>query len=207
MKVSVAKPLRPRNAAVAAASPPVAVVPTAVWAKADPHRQPTDMPRSERLARPEVLACVGLGANLGDAAQAVRDAITSLAATPGVSLVQASSLYRSAPVDATGPDYINAVACIATTLTAPALLRVLQAIEQAAGRKRPYRNAPRTLDLDLLLYGDARVASPELTVPHPRMGERAFVLLPLREIAPALVGDAALLAVKAQPITRCGPGG
>ena len=165
------------------------------------------MPRSERLARPEVLACVGLGANLGDAAQAVRDAITSLAATPGVSLVQASSLYRSAPVDATGPDYINAVACIATTLTAPALLRVLQAIEQAAGRKRPYRNAPRTLDLDLLLYGDARVASPELTVPHPRMGERAFVLLPLREIAPALVGDAALLAVKAQPITRCGPGG
>ena len=206
-KVSVAKPPRPRNAAVAAASPPVAVVQTADRAKADPHRQPTDMPRSERLARPEVLACVGLGANLGDAAQAVRDAITSLAATPGVSLVQASSLYRSAPVDATGPDYINAVACIATTLTAPALLRVLQAIEQAAGRKRPYRNAPRTLDLDLLLYGDARVASPELTVPHPRMGERAFVLLPLREIAPALVGDAALLAVKAQPITRCGPGG
>ena len=160
------------------------------------------MTRSERLARPEVLAYVGLGANLGAAAQAVLDAIAALAVTPGVALVQASSLYRSAPVAAIGPDYINAVACISTRLTAPALLRALQAIENSAGRERPYRNAPRTLDLDLLLYGDARIASLELTVPHPRMGERAFVLLPLREIALELVRDEALEALPAQVIER-----
>ncbi len=204
----VAKPPpqpRPRSAAVAAASRPVAGVPTADLAKADPHRQPTDMSRSERLERPEVLAYVGLGANLGNAAQAVRDAIAALAVTPSVSLVQASSLYRSAPVDANGPDYINAVACISTTLNAPALLQALQAIENNAGRERPYRNAPRTLDLDLLLYGDARIASPDLTVPHPRMGERAFVLLPLREIAMELVRDEALEAVAAQVLERLCP--
>lgn len=165
------------------------------------------MTRAERLVRPEVLAYVGLGANLGNAAQAVRDAIAALAVTPGVSLVQASSLYRSAPVDATGPDYINAVACISTTLNAPALLQALQAIENNAGRERPYRNAPRTLDLDLLLYGDARIASPDLTVPHPRMGERAFVLVPLRELAPGLLSDVTLRTVAAQGIERLDPRG
>ncbi|WP_291011527.1 2-amino-4-hydroxy-6-hydroxymethyldihydropteridine diphosphokinase [Hydrogenophaga sp.] len=154
--------------------------------------------------RDEVIAYVGLGANLGDSPQAVRDAIAALAATPGVSLVQASSLYRSAPVDATGPDYINAVACISTRLTAPALLHALQAIENTAGRERPYRNAPRTLDLDLLLYGDAGIASPDLTVPHPRMGERAFVLLPLREISPGLIGDEDLQAVSLQVVEQLG---
>ena len=162
------------------------------------------MTRPERLARPEVLAYVGLGANLGNAAQAVRDAIAALAATPGVSLLQASSLYRSAPLDATGPDYINAVVCITTTLTAPALLRALQAIENNAGRERPYRNAPRTLDLDLLLYGDASIASPDLTVPHPRMGERAFVLVPLHEIAPRLIGENDMRVLAAQQIERLG---
>jgi 2-amino-4-hydroxy-6-hydroxymethyldihydropteridine diphosphokinase len=119
-----------------------------------------------------------------------------------VSLVQASSLYRSAPVDATGPDYINAVACISTTLTAPALLRALQTIEDTAGRERPYRNAPRTLDLDLLLYGSAHIASPDLTVPHPRMGERAFVLVPLSQVAPELVDTEALQAVAGQGVER-----
>ena len=154
--------------------------------------------------RDAVTAYVGLGANLGDAPQAVRDAIAALAATPDMSLVQASSLYRSAPVDATGPDYINAVVCISTCLTAPALLHALQAIENTAGRERPYRNAPRTLDLDLLLYGDARIASPDLTVPHPRMGERAFVLLPLREISPGLIGDEDLQAVSLQVVEQLG---
>lgn len=162
------------------------------------------MTRAERLVRPEVLAYVGLGANLGNAAQAVRDAIAALAVTPSVSLVQASSLYRSAPVDASGPDYINAVACISTTLNAPALLRALQAIEDSTGRERPYRNAPRTLDLDLLLYGDARIASPDLTVPHPRMRERAFVLLPLREISPGLIGDEDLQPVSLQLVEELG---
>lgn len=108
-------------------------------------------------------------------------------------------------MDSSGPDYLNAVAEVATTLTAPALLDALLAIEQAAGRERPYRNAPRTLDLDLLLYGEARIHSTRLTVPHPRMGERAFVLVPLAEIAPQLVSAAALRAVAGQRIERAGP--
>ena len=149
------------------------------------------------MQRPEVTAFVALGANLGDAVATVRGAIRTLATTPGVRLVVASNLYRTAPVDSSGPDYINAVARIATTLAAPALLDALQAIEQQAGRERPYRNAPRTLDLDLLLYGDARIESPRLTLPHPHLHERAFVLVPLAEIAPALVipgrGDVASL--------------
>jgi 2-amino-4-hydroxy-6-hydroxymethyldihydropteridine diphosphokinase len=152
--------------------------------------------------RPEVTAYVALGANLGDAAASLRQALQTLGATPGLRLVRTSSLYRTAPVDSSGPDYVNAVAEMATTLTAPALLRALQAIENAAGRERPYRNAPRMLDLDLLLYGSARIESPDLTVPHPRMGERAFVLVPLAEVAPALVGAEALQAVAGQGVER-----
>ena len=154
-------------------------------------------------ARAEVTAFIGLGANLGDPEQALRSAILQIGATPGVRMLQASSLYRSAPVDSSGPDYINAVAEIATTLTAPNLLAVLQAIEQSAGRERPYVNAPRTLDLDVLLYGNARITSPHLTVPHPRMGQRAFVLVPLKEIAPGLVSTDALGALAGQGIALC----
>ena len=152
------------------------------------------------MARPDVTAFIALGANLGDAAQALRDALNALLGVPGVRLVQASGLYRTAPIDSSGPDYVNAVAQVATTLTAPALLDALQSIENAAGRERPYRNAPRTLDLDLLLYGDARIDSPRLSVPHPRLWERAFVLVPLAEIAPHLVPPAALQAVAGQGI-------
>lgn len=148
--------------------------------------------------RSAVTAYIGLGANLGDPEQALRSAILQLGATPGVRLLQASSLYRSAPVDASGPDYINAVAEIATRLTAPNLLAALQAIEQAAGRERPYVNAPRTLDLDLLLFGSARMASTLLTLPHPRMWARAFVLRPLNELSPGLVSAEALQAVANQ---------
>ena len=152
------------------------------------------------MARDEVTAFVGLGANLGDAAQAVRSAIQQLGATPGLRVVRISTLYRTAPIDSSGPDYFNAVAEVATTLTAPDLLAALQAIEQAAGRERPFVNAPRTLDLDVLLYGSASIDSPWLTVPHPRMWERAFVLVPLAEIAPALVSREALNAVADQGI-------
>jgi 2-amino-4-hydroxy-6-hydroxymethyldihydropteridine diphosphokinase len=112
-------------------------------------------------------------------------------------------LYRSAPVDATGPDYLNAVAELHTTLDAMAVLDLLQSLENQAGRERPYRNAPRTLDLDLLLYGDARIDAPTLNVPHPRMWGRAFVLLPLAELAPEWVSDEALAAVQDQAIARC----
>ena len=150
--------------------------------------------------REPVTAFIGLGANLGDALAAVRQAIAWLGELPDTQLLQASRIYRSAPVDAGGPDYFNAVARIATRLTAPQLLAQLQALEQRAGRERPYRNAPRTLDLDLLLYGGARIASAALTVPHPRMHERAFVLLPLAELAPERVDPRELAAVAGQRI-------
>ena len=152
--------------------------------------------------RPEVQACVALGANLGDAVQSLRDALAALDAHPAVRVLRTSSFYRTAPVEASGPDFINAVALVATTLTAPGLLAVLQDIEQAAGRLRPYRNAPRTLDLDLLTYGTARIDSPALTVPHPRMMERAFVLVPLHEVLPALVPPRALDAVRPRAVER-----
>lgn len=129
---------------------------------------------------------IGLGANLGDAEATLKSAVAALAALPLTALSACSRIYRSAPVNAQGPDYLNAVAEVATALPPEALLRELQGIEQAHGRERPYRNAPRTLDLDLLLYGDQTIATPELTVPHPRMHQRAFVLLPLQELAPEL---------------------
>ncbi|MES2183913.1 MAG: 2-amino-4-hydroxy-6-hydroxymethyldihydropteridine diphosphokinase [Pseudomonadota bacterium] len=149
----------------------------------------------------KIAAFIGIGANLGDAATAVRTAFDALGALPATTLVRASPLYRSTPVDSSGPDYVNAVAEIATGLAPLDLLAALQGIEQAAGRTRPWRNAPRTLDLDLLLYGDRRIDLPGLTVPHPRMGERAFVLLPLAAIAPGRVAAEALAAVAGQGIS------
>ncbi|MFO1279768.1 MAG: 2-amino-4-hydroxy-6-hydroxymethyldihydropteridine diphosphokinase [Burkholderiaceae bacterium] len=149
-----------------------------------------------------VIAYVGLGANLGPARQHVTNALQSLDGLPGTRLLRRSSLYRSAPLEASGPDFINAVAALQTRLSAPELLVALQGLENAAGRSRPYPNAPRTLDLDLLLYGDARMDSPVLTVPHPRLAERAFVLLPLAEIAPERVSAAQLGAVKGQEIVK-----
>jgi 2-amino-4-hydroxy-6-hydroxymethyldihydropteridine diphosphokinase len=152
--------------------------------------------------RDGVTAYVGIGANLGDARAAVQRAIDDLGRLPATRLVARSSLYRSAPVDASGPDYVNAVAAVETRLTAPDLLVHLQALEQRAGRERPWRHAPRTLDLDLLLYGAARIESATLTVPHPRWQERAFVLVPLSEIASGLVSPGALAAVTSQVIAR-----
>jgi 2-amino-4-hydroxy-6-hydroxymethyldihydropteridine diphosphokinase len=131
-------------------------------------------------------AWVGIGANLGDAHANVLDALDRLTWTPGVRLLRASSLYRTAPIDSSGDDYINAVAEVDTSLSPRALLAALHGIEQAHSRERPYRNAPRTLDLDLLIYGDETIATATLTVPHPRMHERAFVLAPLAELAPGL---------------------
>jgi len=133
-----------------------------------------------------MIAYVGIGANLGDARANVLDALRRLALLDGTTVIETSGLYRTAPVDSNGPDYINAVACIDTAFDPCELLAALQDIEQAHGRERPYRNAPRTLDLDLLLYGDQRIESSTLTVPHPRMHERGFVLAPLAEIAPDL---------------------
>lgn len=151
---------------------------------------------------PPTTAWIGLGANLGERAGTLRTALAALAALPGTRLLRVSSLYRSAPVDAGGPDYLNAVAEIGTQLPPHDLLAALQAIEHAAGRERPYRNAPRTLDLDILLYGDLQSADATLTLPHPRLHERAFVLLPLAELAPERVLPQWLASVRGQAIER-----
>ena len=132
-------------------------------------------------------AFIGIGGNLGDARATVEDALRRLALLPDTTLSAQSRLYRTAPVDAGGDDYVNAVAQLDTSLTPHALLAALQAIELAHGRERPYRNAPRTLDLDILLYGELQLADDVLTLPHPRMAQRAFVLIPLLEIAPDAV--------------------
>lgn len=134
-----------------------------------------------------MISYVGIGANLGDARGNVDDAVARLGLLPESRLLRTSPHYRSAPIDSSGDDYVNAVAAIETRLSAEDLLAALHTIEAEHGRERPYRNAPRTLDLDLLLYGDAIIATDTLTVPHPRMLERAFVLRPLLDIAPAIV--------------------
>ena len=173
------------------------------------------MRRAGLLLKPEenghavVTAYIALGANLGDAAQSIRQAVLDINALPECSVKKTSSFYRTAPLEtlpghSPGDDYINAVAEIQTCLSAQCLLQHLQQIELAAGRNRPYVNAPRTLDLDLLLYGDDRIDLPQLSVPHPRMWQRAFVLVPLAEIAPGLVSDVQLNRVKNQRIERVG---
>lgn len=131
-----------------------------------------------------VEAYIGLGANVDDPKAQIASALGELAALPATQLVRASSLYRSAPWGyADQPDFLNAVAQLRTELAPQQLMRALIAIEQRHGRQRTFRNAPRPLDLDIILYGEGHIASAELTIPHPRMHERAFVLLPLFEIA------------------------
>lgn len=152
-----------------------------------------------------VMACVALGANLGDAVATVNQALRDVAALPHTQLLKASSLYRSAPYEAQGPEFINAVAMLQTHLSALDLLHALQALELQSGRERPYKNAPRTLDLDVIFYGEAVLSSPELTLPHPRWAERAFVLMPLAEVWPERVSSNQLIAVQDQvihPITQ-----
>ena len=133
-------------------------------------------------------AYIALGANLGDPASIVHSALAALADLPATRLVAASSLYRTAPVGLLNqPDFINAVACVDTTLAAPELLTALFSTEADFGRIRQQKNGPRRLDLDLLLYDDLLLETPDLVLPHPRMHLRAFVLAPLAEIAPDLL--------------------
>jgi len=133
-------------------------------------------------------AFVGVGANLGDAAAQVRAAIGALAALPGTRLVAASSLYRTAPLGyADQPDFINAAVLLETALAPRALLEALQAVEARAGRARSFKDAPRVLDLDLLLYGGEVLQEPDVVVPHPRLHSRAFALAPVVEIDPDAV--------------------
>ena len=167
------------------------------------------MPPSEpERAAARVRAFIGLGANLGNARATLESAVSQLATLPDTTLAARSSFYRTAPVDAAGPDFVNAVVELHTGLAPIRLLEALQDIERSHGRERPYRNAPRTLDLDLLLYGNEQIEAPVLTVPHPRAHERAFVLKPLLELDPAirLVGRGAarelLDAVGGQDVER-----
>lgn len=155
------------------------------------------------------LAYVALGANLGNPILTVKSAIGNLAALAETERVATSSLYRTSPVGLKNqPDFINAVVALETQLSPAALLEQLFVIELQFGRQRSVRNAPRTLDLDLLLHGDCVLATSQLTLPHPRMHERAFVLAPLAEIAPQAVIpghgpiDALLTTVADQAIER-----
>jgi 2-amino-4-hydroxy-6-hydroxymethyldihydropteridine diphosphokinase len=154
-----------------------------------------------------VTAYLALGSNLGNPAQSVHLARLAAGAILQTKLVAASGLYASKPIDATGGDYVNAVVKIETTLNAYELLAELQKLETQAGRassadRAHSHHAPRTLDLDILFYGSAQIDSKTLTVPHPRMWQRAFVLLPLHEIAPELVTKSELAAVENQEIKR-----
>lgn len=134
-----------------------------------------------------VQAYIGLGGNLGDPVANMQAALAQLSQTPQITNVRCSPFYRSAPVGYLDqPDFINAVAQLSTTLSARALLDALLATEHALGRERTFANAPRTLDLDLLLYGDIQLDHPALTVPHPRLHLRAFVLRPLADLSPTL---------------------
>ncbi len=131
------------------------------------------------------LALIALGSNLQQPQVQVAKAIQVLSQTPGLSLVKASSLYATAPVGYDNqPDFINAVIQVSTEIPAPELMQLLLDIEQTFGRERPFPNAPRILDLDLLDYAGLRMETAHLTLPHPRMHERGFVILPLAEIVP-----------------------
>ena len=150
--------------------------------------------------REPVIAYVAVGANLGDALQTVQASMDALGHLPGTRCTGRSRLYRTAPHEAQGPDFINAVVRLETRLSAPELLDALQDLESQAGRLRPYQNAPRTLDLDVLLYGQARMDSQRLTLPHPRMWGRAFVLYPLADLVPDLVTSTHWASVAGQSI-------
>lgn len=147
------------------------------------------MTLTTQLTQPAFRAAIGLGANLGDSAATLREALGALGQLPWTQVLAVSSFYRSAPVGAEGPDYVNAAAVLSTALGPRELLHALQGLEQAHGRERPYRHAPRTLDLDILWLDQWVCQSPELTVPHPRWAERAFVLEPLVEVLDRLEGE------------------
>ena len=135
---------------------------------------------------PRFRAFVALGGNLGEVRTRLQAAVADLSALPGTRLEGASSLYRTRPVDAGGPDFLNAVVALETVLAPQELMRALLRIELAHDRERPHLNAPRTLDLDLLHHGGAILSTPSLTLPHPRQQGRAFVMTPLAELATQL---------------------
>lgn len=129
---------------------------------------------------------IGLGANLGDELSCINKAISKLVECDDIELLATSSVYKTSPVESDGEDYLNAVIQINTSLDPFELLSIMQKIELDLGRQRPYKNAPRTIDLDILLFDDMQIKGDRLTIPHPRITQRAFVLVPLRELNPDL---------------------
>ena len=151
----------------------------------------------------EVEVVVALGANLGDVRQHFKRAIQAmghLACSP----IEVAGVYRSAPWQAVGPDYVNTVCVFSTQLRAPDLLKALLQIEKDEGRERPHLNAPRTLDLDLIFYGTSHLESPELTIPHPRWALRGFVVEPLAELRPGRVSGEVRAQSQDPSLTRLG---
>jgi 2-amino-4-hydroxy-6-hydroxymethyldihydropteridine diphosphokinase len=156
---------------------------------------------------------LGLGSNQGDRPAHLRGALRALAALPGTQVQAVSALYESAPWGVTDqPPFLNAVAAITTALAPADLLQAVKRIERAAGRRAGRRWGPRPLDIDLLLYDDQRVDTPDLTIPHPRLAERRFVLAPLQDLRPDWQDAAGrplaalLAAVADQPVTRVATG-
>jgi 2-amino-4-hydroxy-6-hydroxymethyldihydropteridine diphosphokinase len=152
------------------------------------------------------MACayIALGANLGSPVKSFKQALSLLNESERCWVTQVSSLYESAAFEATGPDYLNAVCEVMTTLRAPDLLTLMLGIEHQCGRVREFHHQPRLLDLDLLFFGNARIESKHLQLPHPRWSERAFVLLPLKELAPQRVSEDLLNKIKDQDIRSLG---
>lgn len=164
--------------------------------------------RDALSAVPRQRAYVALGGNLGDVPAAVQSALAAMAQLPGTRLEEVSSLYQTRPVDASGPDFFNAVVALQSALGPHELLRALLEQELLHERERPYRNAPRTLDLDLLWYGGLQIESASLCLPHPRLGQRAFVLEPLAEVmAQCMANHAARALTRRDAGTSSLPGG
>ena len=158
-----------------------------------------------QLSEMGTIAYIGLGANLGDCRASLHQALRELAILPTIKIVSVSSLYETAPVGVTDqPNFFNQAAAVETSLSPQTLLQALLHIENQMGRTRTLRWGPRVIDLDLLLYGDAQITLPVLTVPHPRLRERGFVMIPLAEIAPelALPGDGKTVAEIAESFSQ-----
>ncbi len=164
-------------------------------------RGPTDPREPAEIHLGPVRAFVGLGSNLGDRLANLQEAVDRLEKTPGVSVVKTSRVYETDPVGPPQPDYLNAVAAVETRLSARGLLEGCLAVERAMGRERRERWGPRTIDLDVLGYGREQIDEPGLQVPHPRMHERAFVLVPLLELEadPVLPGGRCLADLRLGP--------
>ena len=164
--------------------------PQETWPVPQPHPHPTEPVGAPGACPPAFLAFIGLGGNLGDVSATLASAARAIGALPGTTLRAASSLYRTRPVDAEGPDYLNAVLAVDCALAPGELMRSLLRIEVEHDRQRPFRHAPRTVDLDLLWFGGATRRSALLLLPHPRMDQRAFVLDPLAEVLDGLAQGA-----------------